>query len=114
MKSRVKKKTDINRTGNKKIFLQAWENVILALMDGDSNPVINRIEGATSVGVLPNDADVSKRKEIDVDVAVAGYSQEVQFDVPKKIKIFHKSETLNALSNYETDLTRKLSTQQLQ
>lgn len=45
MKSRIKKKTDVNRTGNKKIILKEWEKIILELIDGKSNPVINQIPG---------------------------------------------------------------------
>jgi hypothetical protein len=45
MKTRLKKKTDLNKTGNKKIKLVAWEEKLLAAMQGDSNPIICRIKG---------------------------------------------------------------------
>lgn len=45
MKSRLKKKTDINRTGNKKIVLQDWEKILLEIMEGDTNPVLTKIPG---------------------------------------------------------------------
>lgn len=45
MKSRLKKKADRNRTGNKKIVLKDWEKVLFELMDGEDNTVINEIPG---------------------------------------------------------------------
>lgn len=45
MKTRLKKKTDINRTGNKKIVLQDWEKILLEIMEGDTNPVLTKIPG---------------------------------------------------------------------
>lgn len=45
MKTRLKKKTDLNQTGNKKIKLVAWEEQLLAAMQGESNPIIARIGG---------------------------------------------------------------------
>lgn len=45
MKSRLKIKTDTKSTGNRKIQLKAWESELLKLMDGDTNPVINKIPG---------------------------------------------------------------------
>lgn len=45
MKSRLKKKTDINRTGNEKIFLQDQEKILLEIMEGDTNPVLTQIPG---------------------------------------------------------------------
>lgn len=45
MKSRLKKKTDINRTGNKKIELQEWEKILLEIMEGNTNPVLAKVPG---------------------------------------------------------------------
>lgn len=45
MKTRLKIKTDINRTGNKKIVLQDWEKILLEIMEGDTNPVLAKIPG---------------------------------------------------------------------
>lgn len=43
MKSRLNNKTDINRTGIKKIVLQDWEKTSLKIMEGDTNPVLTKI-----------------------------------------------------------------------
>lgn len=49
MKMRVKQKSDINKTGNKKIVLKDWETVIHEMLDGDSNPTLSRIPGMLTV-----------------------------------------------------------------
>ena len=43
MKSRVKGKTDRNRTGNEKIKLFSWEAHFLKLLDAKENPVFNTV-----------------------------------------------------------------------
>lgn len=45
MKTRLKKKTDLNRTGNKNIQLLDWEKKMLVAMKGESNPTVKRIPG---------------------------------------------------------------------
>ena len=45
MKSRLKAKTDLQRTGNKKIKLKNWEKLLLQLMNGNSNPSVNKLQG---------------------------------------------------------------------
>lgn len=45
LRSRLKVKTDTKRTGNRRIILKAWEKELLKLMQGDSNPAINKIPG---------------------------------------------------------------------
>ncbi|KAJ4430599.1 hypothetical protein ANN_19187, partial [Periplaneta americana] len=45
MKTRLKKKTDLKKTGNKTIKLNDWERKLYELMEGEMNPVINRAEG---------------------------------------------------------------------
>jgi hypothetical protein len=48
MKTRLKKKSDINRTGNKKIILRGWEQKLLELLEGgNSNPSIHSLSGKT-------------------------------------------------------------------
>jgi hypothetical protein len=42
MKARVKKKTDMKKTGNKRIKLCEWEKNFYNLMDADSNPTLKR------------------------------------------------------------------------
>jgi len=43
MKADVKSKIDMNRTGNKKIHLKAWEKVMADLLGRDSNPSILKV-----------------------------------------------------------------------
>ncbi|KAK9687981.1 hypothetical protein QE152_g35878 [Popillia japonica] len=51
MKTRLKNKTDKNKTGNKSIGLLSWEKVILKAMDADVNAVLSRVPGALAIGV---------------------------------------------------------------
>jgi hypothetical protein len=48
MKMAVKKKTDLNATGNKKIVLAAWENLFLDLIRSETNPVFAKVPGIHS------------------------------------------------------------------
>lgn len=43
MKTRLKEKTDINRTGNKKIKLVKWEEEFARLLKAEENPVFSKI-----------------------------------------------------------------------
>lgn len=45
MKPRLKKKSDINRTGNKKIILQDWVKILLVIMEGYTNRILTKIPG---------------------------------------------------------------------
>ncbi|XP_050313670.1 uncharacterized protein LOC126748458 [Anthonomus grandis grandis] len=49
MKIELKKKTDKTATGKRKIVLNAWEKQLLALMEGQENPVFQKVPGAISV-----------------------------------------------------------------
>jgi hypothetical protein len=43
MKATVKKKTDLNATGNKKIILAALETAFLKLIQTKANPVFSKV-----------------------------------------------------------------------
>jgi hypothetical protein len=45
MKTHLKKKTDIKRTGNKQINVNEWEQLLWDCLQGDSNPTITKIPG---------------------------------------------------------------------
>jgi hypothetical protein len=45
LKARLRKKTDKNRTGNRRIKIQPWENQLLHLMKAEENPVFNKLPG---------------------------------------------------------------------
>jgi hypothetical protein len=50
VKHRTKEKIDINKTGNKKIKLTQYENIISELLRKDENPTICQLNGAMEVG----------------------------------------------------------------
>lgn len=45
MKSRMKAKTDVRKTGNKKIALKEWEELLFNALQGESNPTLQKIPG---------------------------------------------------------------------
>lgn len=45
MKTRLKRKTDLNKTGNKRLKLLEWEKVMFQALQGDINPVVTRVPG---------------------------------------------------------------------
>ncbi|KAK7870657.1 hypothetical protein R5R35_009218 [Gryllus longicercus] len=47
LKDRVKKKTDVLQTRNRKMKLKDWEKDYLKLINGDTNPTVTRIEDFT-------------------------------------------------------------------
>ena len=49
MKTRLKCKTDLKRTGNKSIKLVDWEKSMLKAMEGEKNPTIGIIPGALQI-----------------------------------------------------------------
>ena len=51
MRTRVKAKSDRNRTGNRAIKLLKWEKSFHELLQEDENPVFCRISGAVSAGI---------------------------------------------------------------
>lgn len=47
MKDRLKKTIDVKKTGNKRIRLAEWQEILQLLMedDGEGNPEINEVPG---------------------------------------------------------------------
>ncbi|CAH1968476.1 unnamed protein product [Acanthoscelides obtectus] len=67
MKARLKKKTDVRKTGNKPVKLLPWEKTLYDAMDGDSNPSVAKIAGARSYGTSspntsPSNLDQSEKR----------------------------------------------------
>ncbi|XP_022193453.2 uncharacterized protein LOC111051284 isoform X1 [Nilaparvata lugens] len=63
MKTRLRKKTDLNKTGNEKIELNKWEKILFDTLEGGSNPTIGNIPGAIQCGVLtPQNKQQEKTK----------------------------------------------------
>ncbi|KAL1502870.1 hypothetical protein ABEB36_007948 [Hypothenemus hampei] len=125
MKSRLKTKTDINRTGNKKIVLKDWEIKLKEIIDGERNPSLNKIPGAFSIGVtLP--AIEQKGLELPPNPVPSGSplhdipSKKCKTVVPKKSAAprqsltAHTSSFTEATSTYETEETKNLSLPELQ
>ncbi|CAG9770221.1 unnamed protein product [Ceutorhynchus assimilis] len=115
MKLRLKKKTDIIRTENKKIILHDWEKVLVDIMEGDTNPVLTKVQGALSVGVeLPKSnhddpipTPSTSASEMCTANRVANTDNEDH--QPKK----RKHNKVSPLEKYETD-AMQLSNNELQ
>ncbi|XP_068081450.1 uncharacterized protein [Anabrus simplex] len=119
MKMRVKQKCDINKTGNKKIVLKDWEKIIYELLEGDTNPTVTRVPGATVVGV---DLDVWQEVEPDnlpppiVEVVVVEEGEEG--GIPKEVvnspPISTPKRKRSIFEEYETEETRNFTNVELQ
>lgn len=105
MKSRLKNKTDLKRTGNKKIKLLDWERKLLKAMEGESNPTVIQIAGAMQVGVKGNSQDVLTSTSCSKESEEARATTS-QLGLPKIRKL--------ATEKYETEETRGLTTKELQ
>ena len=94
MKAAVKKKSDANSTGNRKILLNEWEDDLFNVMNGEDNPSVTKMASSVSFGLSATlSASTSEQSEI-------------TSPRPKKCK----QTTLSV----ETDETRQLTTSQLQ
>ncbi|KAJ8912352.1 hypothetical protein NQ315_014719 [Exocentrus adspersus] len=51
MKSKIKKITDLKKTGNKKIKLNEWQQRFYDIWSGNDNPVIQRVPGGVTAGI---------------------------------------------------------------
>ena len=58
MKMNVKKKTDANATGNKKIKLCQWEKDLFNLIHGAENPTVTKLTSSVSHGISSQSAKV--------------------------------------------------------
>lgn len=45
MKAEIKKKFDVNKTGNKPIIYKPWEKLLLEILEVEKNPVFKKIPG---------------------------------------------------------------------
>lgn len=54
MRSAVKNKTDMKKTGNKTIKLKDWEKELIDMINFEANPVFAKVPGGTSIGVEEN------------------------------------------------------------
>lgn len=107
LKSCIKKKTDKNATGNKKIKLSAAESILYEVMEGDSgncNPVLNKIAGKLHAG-LPDENQPAQKSNNEL------VSRQLQLPPPPLLTTPKKHKILEA---YETEETRNLSNSDLQ
>lgn len=68
MKSSVKKKTDVNTTGNKPIKLLAWEKDFMKLLEADENPTFCKAKGALCVGLKTDIPSLSKCTSVEDEI----------------------------------------------
>lgn len=121
MKSAIKKKTDINATGNKPIQLLAWETEFLKILEANENPVFCKIPGAMCAGTdesrpsTSSSNETSKGTDSDTENIEVGLDESRQYNPQeaKKINIEKMGNKRPKLSA-ETDETSKLTTGQLQ
>ncbi|CAH1365992.1 unnamed protein product, partial [Tenebrio molitor] len=114
MKTILKKKSDINRTGNKKIILRGWEQKLLELLEGEnSNPSIHSLSEKTNAG--PQNIATVENSEETIAVEVAENDANLNHKTytfvheipPKKIR-------KTIVDEYETSETHRLSMSELQ
>ncbi|KAG8319364.1 hypothetical protein J6590_093304 [Homalodisca vitripennis] len=120
MKARIKKKADVNRTGNKKVVLKSWEEEFLNFMEADSNPSIVRMAGGMAAGVKPltslaneeSDGDFSDEEEMEeVCLLQSAKKRKIETDASTSVQTSHSKKRSNLP---ETEETKQLSTPNLQ
>ena len=52
VKTELRKKTDLNKTGNRKITLKPWEKLLLELLDYEKNPAFPCLPGEQTITLL--------------------------------------------------------------
>ncbi|KAG8253210.1 hypothetical protein J6590_040869, partial [Homalodisca vitripennis] len=120
MKARIKKKADVNRTGNKKVVLKSWEEEFLNFMEADSNPSNVRMAGGMAAGVKPltslaneeSDGDFSDEEEMEeVCLLQSAKKRKIETDASTSVQTSHSKKRSNLP---ETEETKQLSTPNLQ
>ncbi|XP_049946498.1 uncharacterized protein LOC126438165 [Schistocerca serialis cubense] len=133
MKSRIKAKTDVNKTGNIKISLKNWEQIFLKFLNGDDcNPTIHRVPGACAVGggstsIIPSpsnsevaDTDCMYEQESILQLPLILPADHMDLVGPEVVvpsqspASGHESVLKRRRLSMETDETRNLSTPELQ
>ncbi|KAG8281910.1 hypothetical protein J6590_049974 [Homalodisca vitripennis] len=124
MKTKIKKKSDVKATGNKKIKLREWEKMLLALLGEAENPVFTKVPGSFAAGACQSTSVEATRNDSSDEwknlaaAAIAITTQPHESEPEKKLRTqADNSYTRPAnkkLLAYETGETKDLNTPQLQ
>lgn len=109
IKTAIKKKTDVKATGNKKIKLHEWEKDFLSLLGAEGNPVFNKVPGCISVG-----AGCSSTLNQSEEITVTNSNSPQSGDINTSSTSVAAKRGINKLQSFETEVTKDLSTTQLQ
>ena len=113
MTTRLKRKTDLKRTGNKAIKSLDWEKSMLKAMEGDSNPTIGKIRGAMQIGIHEGDSSHKRKNEPILQRGESEATQEQRCSSLADVQTLPPKKKI-ATEKYETDETRKMTTKELQ
>ena len=123
MKTKIKNKTDVKATGNKKIKLKDWEKNLLSILGEVENPVFTKVPGSCTVGVSQSTfSELTEKKSNNNNCSMSptptsssGYtsSQAVQQANTPSANAYVRP-SVNKLLSYESDETKDLTTPQLQ
>ncbi|CAH2001648.1 unnamed protein product [Acanthoscelides obtectus] len=103
MKTEIKKKFDINKTGNQVIIYKSWEKLLMEMLEIHKNPIFKKIPGAVSVGANESITLAESSTSAISDTLAPSSAKEITIPA-KKIEKSHLPETE----------TQKLSTAELQ
>lgn len=114
MKNQLKNKTDINRTGNKKIILKIWENEMAKLFQIERNPVFSKIPQGRASIICPSSTSSSSLLAGDLEVDIPIIISNIKKKMPcinTQLGSTTKQEPTNKqiLNKYETSETRQLN-----
>ncbi|CAH1993887.1 unnamed protein product [Acanthoscelides obtectus] len=104
MKTEIKKKFNINKTGNKAIIYKSWEKLLMEMLEVHKNPIFKKIPGAVSVGANESITLDGASTSAISDTLAPLSAKEITIPA-KKIKMSHLP---------ETEETQKLSNAELQ
>jgi hypothetical protein len=110
MKTRLKKKIDTKRTGNKKIIMKEYERIILKVMNGEQNPIITQIPGAKEVG----SGESASIRNLLGTVMLTATSSALPEPEPISPVLIKRKRKNHVLSGNETQETSSLSNAELQ
>lgn len=109
MKSKIKKKSDVKATGNKKIKLKDWEVLFLSLLGEADNPVFNKVPGSCTAGVQQSESSVKTSCELSEKNIAEKRSEKLA-----NTNVNYVRPNTKRLLAHETDETKELTTPQLQ